>query len=102
MLRYRLNFLIRINCFSSYKGVCGETCQRLCNTSSQCTANPCWFEGTCVDIANLDYICICPPNHTGKDCRTLISCQSNLCQNDGTCVETGNVFLRTREKIFVF
>lgn len=71
------------------KGVCGDNCQRLCNSTSQCTTNPCWFGGTCVDIANLDYACLCPPNYTGKDCRTLISCQSNSCSNGGSCVQTG-------------
>lgn len=71
------------------QGVCGETCQRLCNATSQCAANPCWFESTCVDIANLDYVCLCPPNHTGKDCRTIISCLTNICQNGGTCSQTG-------------
>jgi hypothetical protein len=69
----------------------------LCNNSSQCNANPCWFGATCVDIANLDYICICPPNYTGKDCRTLVSCQSNSCYNGGTCIQTG-IF---EERIFV-
>jgi len=85
--------------FSEYfpKGVCGETCQRFCNISSQCDANPCWFGATCVDVANLAYICICPPNYTGKDCRTLVSCQSNSCHNDGTCIQTG-IF---EERIFV-
>ncbi|CAF3332523.1 unnamed protein product [Rotaria socialis] len=72
------------------QGVCGETCQRLCNATSKCDAHPCWFGGTCVDVANLDYVCLCPPNHTGKDCRTLLSCQTDSCHNDGTCIQTPN------------
>ncbi|CAF2434063.1 unnamed protein product [Rotaria sp. Silwood2] len=82
------NGLIKKSCHC-VQGVCGETCQRLCNASSKCDAHPCWFGGTCVNVANLDYFCLCPPNYTGKDCRTLISCQSNSCLNDGVCVLTG-------------
>ncbi|CAF1046306.1 unnamed protein product [Rotaria sp. Silwood1] len=70
------------------KGVCGETCQRLCNTTSQCDTNPCWFGGTCVDVANFDYICLCPSNHSGKNCRIVLSCQTNTCHHGGTCFET--------------
>ena len=71
------------------KGVCGETCQRLCNTTSQCDTNPCWFGATCIDVSNSDYACLCPPNHSGKDCRILISCQPDSCHNGGTCLTTG-------------
>ncbi|CAF3894521.1 unnamed protein product, partial [Rotaria sp. Silwood1] len=71
------------------QGVCGDTCQRLCNASSKCDAHPCWFGGTCVDVANLHYVCLCPPNYTGKDCRTLIACQTTSCFNGGTCIQTG-------------
>jgi len=81
-------------CFYSLKliffqGVCGETCQRLCNTTSPCDNNPCWFGGTCVDVSNFDYVCLCPPNHSGKDCRFLLLCQSDTCHNDGTCFQSG-------------
>ncbi|CAF1414538.1 unnamed protein product [Adineta ricciae] len=70
------------------KGVCGETCQRLCNSTSPCAANPCWFGGTCIDVANFDFVCLCLPNYTGKDCRTVMSCQTDSCHNDGTCIQT--------------
>lgn len=72
-----------------YKGVCGETCQRLCNSTSRCDTNPCWFGGTCVDVANSDYVCICPQHTTGKNCRTLSLCQSHSCHNGGTCFDSG-------------
>ncbi|CAF1228571.1 unnamed protein product [Adineta steineri] len=81
------NGLIKKSCHC-VKGVCGDTCQRLCNATSQCDANPCWFGGTCIDVANLDFVCLCPPNYSGKDCRTLISCKSDSCHNDGTCIQT--------------
>ncbi len=71
------------------KGVCGETCQRLCNTTSPCDTNPCWFDGTCVDVSSFDYICLCPANHSGKDCRIFLSCQSNTCHHGGTCFQSG-------------
>ncbi|CAF1158166.1 unnamed protein product [Adineta steineri] len=70
------------------KNVCGETCQRLCNTTSVCDINPCWFGGICVDVANHDFVCLCPPNHSGKDCRILLSCQTNSCLNNGKCFQT--------------
>ncbi|CAF1069118.1 unnamed protein product [Adineta ricciae] len=79
--------LIKKNCHCT-KGVCGETCHRLCNTTSACDANPCWFGGICVDVANFDHVCLCPPNHSGKDCRVLLSCQANSCWNGGICIET--------------
>ncbi|CAF1225172.1 unnamed protein product, partial [Didymodactylos carnosus] len=50
--------------------------------------SPCWAGGTCVDVANLDYVCLCPPNYTGKDCRTLLACNDYACHNGGTCIQT--------------
>lgn len=70
------------------KGVCGETCQRLCNSTSQCDTSPCWFGATCIDVADSDYVCLCPPNHSGKDCRIILTCQSDTCHNGGTCSQT--------------
>ncbi len=91
MLKY--NFLIYFSFIFPNKnllqGVCGETCQHLCNTTSKCDTNPCWFGGICVDATNSEYICICPPNHSGKDCRILLLCQPNSCYNGGICSQTG-------------
>jgi hypothetical protein len=78
------------------KGVCGETCHRLCNSTTQCDTNPCWFGGTCVDVASLDYACLCPPNHSGKDCRIVLTCQSTSCYNGGSCFQSGMLKNKTR------
>lgn len=36
----------------------------------------------------MDYVCLCPPNHSGKDCRIILTCQSDTCHNGGTCFQT--------------
>ena len=72
------------------QGLCGDSCQQSCNSTSPCENNPCWFHGTCIEVTNIDYVCICLPNHTGKNCRTALSCQANLCQNGGSCQQLGS------------
>lgn len=45
-------------------------------------------------MTNTDYLCICPPNRTGKNCRATLSCQANICHNGGTCFPTGKCLVK--------
>ena len=45
-------------------------------------------------MTNTDYLCVCPPNRTGKNCRATLSCHANVCHNGGTCFPTGRSIVR--------
>lgn len=51
-----------------------------------CSSNPCQT-GTCINLSNGTYRCICPSGITGKNCDTsLLPCDSNPCLNNSTCL----------------
>ncbi len=51
-----------------------------------CSTNPC-RTGTCKNLLNGDYQCLCPPTITGRFCDIpLLPCDSNPCLNNSTCL----------------
>uniref|UniRef100_A0A452SD00 Slit homolog 3 protein n=1 Tax=Ursus americanus TaxID=9643 RepID=A0A452SD00_URSAM len=59
-----------------------------------CEDNDCENNATCVDGIN-NYVCICPPNYTGKLCDEVIDhCVPgmNLCQHEAKCISLDKGF----------
>ena len=51
-----------------------------------CASNPCRI-GTCENLDDGNYRCVCPPTITGPYCDIpLLPCDSNPCQNNSTCL----------------
>ena len=61
----------------------------LCQFSDICSAQPCFFGGTCLLLDNDDYRCVCPPGTTGRNCETNFDdcARSTRCQHNGECVD---------------
>lgn len=51
-----------------------------------CASNPCRI-GTCENLDDGNYRCVCPPSITGPSCNIpLLPCDSNPCLNNSTCL----------------
>jgi hypothetical protein len=45
-----------------------------------------WFLGTCLNISNSDYLCVCAEGWTGIQCEAMVNyCQNVTCKNNGVC-----------------
>ncbi|KAK3802695.1 hypothetical protein RRG08_001958 [Elysia crispata] len=57
-----------------------------------CKTEPCKNDGVCHDLKN-DYVCVCVPGFTDKNCSTDIDdCLSDPCINGGNCTDQVNNF----------
>ncbi|CAF3764830.1 unnamed protein product [Rotaria socialis] len=79
---------INFNCHCiSY--VYGQLCEKLNYSQQPCDSNPCYNQGLCSPISprdsptNSSFICLCPPQHSGKYCQENVGECS--CLNGGTC-----------------
>ena len=64
-------------------GYFGINCQ---NVLTPCNSSPCNNNGTCTDLRNGLYTCVCAYGYTGTNCELLINqCLSNPCVNNGIC-----------------
>jgi len=44
------------------------------------------FLGTCLNISNSDYLCVCEEGWTGIQCEAMVNyCQNVTCKNNGVC-----------------
>lgn len=86
-------FLILIFIEIFLKGITGESCNRLDTSGLPCSSNPCHGNSVCVNMAE-NYVCVCGPGRTGKDCRDHGSpCQ---CQNGGACISASDGAFRCK------
>ena len=49
---------------------------------------PCYNNGTCIEVTEASYKCNCLPRYTGTNCTVqFLPCALNPCQNGGQCVD---------------
>ena len=59
-----------------------------------CLPSPCMNEADCIDMGDLEFVCMCKRGFSGELCETGSNvCIPNPCKNGGSCTEWGEKFI---------
>ncbi|XP_065651564.1 neurogenic locus notch homolog protein 2 isoform X4 [Hydra vulgaris] len=72
--------VLRCSCIDEYKGkYCEEKVFRVCSTST------CLFGGSCIEVNQFEFKCVCPTGRTGKRCSAIADDPCTRCHKHATC-----------------
>ncbi|CAF3727659.1 unnamed protein product [Rotaria sordida] len=74
------------------QGYTGQYCQISLLSISNCSKEPCGYDGTCIQTSISSYYCICSNGLTGQSCESsvLTSCTNSPCRHLSTCQQIEN------------